>query len=219
MTLKPFFGKLSGSKRSPLINKIRLNNEITAQTVRLIGADGSQLGIVSRNDALAQAEEAGMDLAEIAPNAQPPVAKILDWGKYRYEQTKQENKSRKHQKAVEIKQVRLGLKIGDHDLQVKLRSARKFLEEGNKVKVSLRFRGREITHPDLGKAVLDRFMAAVADIANQEQAPQMTGRDLNMVVAPRKETTKNAKDEDTQGNGQADQAIGERQDAAPESLS
>ncbi len=147
-----------------------------------------------------------MDLAEIAPNATPPVAKILDWGKYRYEQTKQENKSRKNQKAVEIKQVRLGLKIGDHDLQVKLRSARKFLGEGNKVKVSLRFRGREITHPDLGRAVLDRFMSLVDDIAVQEQTPQMTGRDLNMVVAPRKETS-NAKNEDPQGNGQANQAV------------
>lgn len=173
----------------------------------MIGQDGEQLGIVSRNEALALAEEAGLDLAEIAPSAQPPVAKILDWGKYRYEQTKQENKSRKNQKAVEIKQVRLGLKIGEHDIQVKLRSARKFLEVGNKVKVTLRFRGREITHPDLGRAVLTGFVDRLNDVAVIEQTPQMTGRDFNMVVAP-KPITKEVKPAETSepeaGNNERD---------------
>lgn len=164
-----------------------MNREISAQTVRLVDADGSQSGVVSLREALNRAEEAGLDLAEIAPNAQPPVVKILDWGKYRYEQTKQLQKSRKNQKQVEVKQVRLGLKIGDHDLQVKLNRARKFLEEGHKVKISLLFRGREITRPQLGREILDRVMEQLSDIATQEQAPTLSGRDLNMIVGMKKD--------------------------------
>jgi translation initiation factor IF-3 len=194
------------SFKETAINQIRLNRDIRAATVRLVGADGSQLGVVSIADALAQAEAAGLDLAEIAPSASPPVAKIIDWGKYKYEQTKQENKSRKRQKTVEIKQVRLGLKIGEHDLQVKLKHAKKFLSEGNKVKVSLRFRGREITHSDLGRAVLVRFMSHIEDIAVIEQPASLAARELIMVIAPRKEgaSKQDAKNEDTQGDGQAD---------------
>lgn len=164
-----------------------MNREITAQSVRLVGVDGDQLGIVSLRDALNQAEEAGLDLAEIAPNAQPPVVKILDWGKYRYEQTKLLQKSRKNQKQVEIKQVRLGLKIGEHDLQVKLNQARKFLTQGHKVKISLLFRGREITHPQLGHDILARVMERMADVAAQEQAPTLSGRDLNMILGVKKD--------------------------------
>jgi translation initiation factor IF-3 len=167
--------------------------------VRLIGVDGQQLGIVSLQEALNQASELGYDLAEIAPSAQPPVVKILDWGKYQYEQTKQLQKSRKNQKLVEVKQVKLGLKIGEHDLMVKLTRARKFLIDGQKVKVSLMFRGREITHPELGHAILERFMGMLEDIGNMEQAPQLTGRDLNMIVG----TKKDAKTKDPQGNSQA----------------
>lgn len=126
-------------------------------------------------------------MAEIAPQAQPPVVRILDWGKYRYEQTKQLQKSRKKQKLVEVKQVRLGLKIGEHDFEVKRERARKFLAEGHKVKVSLLFRGREITHQDLGLAVLKRFLAGLEDIAEQEQAPTLTGRDLNMILGKKKD--------------------------------
>src|SRR5437762_4843803 len=130
-----------------------MNREITAQTVRLVDSDGSQLGIVTLREARERAEEADLDLAEIAPNAQPPVVKILDWGKYRYEQTKQLQKSKKNQKQVEIKQIRIGLKIGAHDLEVKRRAARKFISSGHKVRISLRFRGREIAHPDLGRTI------------------------------------------------------------------
>lgn len=170
-----------------------MNNEIRAATVRLIGADGSQLGIVSRAEALRLADEAGYDLAEIAPNADPPVAKILDWGKYRYEQTKQQAASRRNQKTVEVKTVRLGLKIGDHDFDVKANRARKFITEGHKVKVSLLFRGREITHPELGRVLLDRFLASLEDIAAVEQEVQLTGRDLNMVIGQKKDAqTKNS---------------------------
>jgi translation initiation factor IF-3 len=164
-----------------------VNREITAQTVRLVGSDGSQLGVMSLRDALDRADEAGLDLAEIAPNSQPPVVKILDWGKYRYEQTKQLAKSRKNQKQVEVKQVRLGLKIGEHDLVVKLNRARKFLEEGHKVKISLLFRGREITRPQLGRVILDDVMERLSDIAVQEQAPTLSGRDLNMILGMKKD--------------------------------
>jgi translation initiation factor IF-3 len=129
-----------------------------------------------------------LDLAEIAPTAQPPVVKILDWGKYRYEQTKQLAKNKKNQKQVEIKQVRLGLKIGEHDLQVKLSRAIKFLEQGHKVKISLLFRGREITRPELGRAILDKVMAQLDEVAVQEQAPQLSGRDLNMIVGSKKDS-------------------------------
>lgn len=170
-----------------MAGKTRVNREITAPTVRLVGLDGNQLGIVSRDEALRQASELGYDLAEIAPNADPPVARILDWGKYRYEQTKQEQRNRRNQKQVEVKEVRLGLKIGDHDLDVKLKRARKFLEEGHKVKMSLRFRGREITHPDLGFAMMERVKSQLEDIASQEQAPALAGRSIDMILGMKKD--------------------------------
>ncbi len=155
--------------------------------MRLVDVDGSQRGVVSLQQALDAATEAALDLAEIAPNAQPPVVKILDWGKYRYEQTKQLAKSRRNQKQVEVKQVRIGLKIGEHDLQVKLTRATKFLEQNHKVKISLLFRGREITHPELGHAILKRVMEQLDEVAVQEQAPQLSGRDLNMILGPKKD--------------------------------
>jgi translation initiation factor IF-3 len=142
---------------------------------------------VSLTEALAAAAEAGLDLAEIAPSAQPPVAKILDYGKFRYEQTKQLQKSRRNQKQVEIKEVRFGLKIGAHDLEVKLNRARKFLADGQKVKLSLRFKGREISRPALGQDILARAAAQLDDIAVTEQAPLMSGRDLNMIIGMKKD--------------------------------
>ena len=133
------------------------------------------------------AAAAGLDLAEIAPNAQPPVAKILDWGKYRYEQTKQLAKSKKNQKQVEVKEVRLGLKIGQHDLDVKLTRARKFLAQGDKVKMSVRFKGREISRPQAGRDMIERVMEQLADIAVQEVAPSMSGREMSVVIGMRKD--------------------------------
>jgi translation initiation factor IF-3 len=126
-------------------------------------------------------------LVEIAPNANPPVAKILDWGKFRYEQTKQQQKNRKNQRNTEIKQVRLSLKIGEHDVDVKRKQARRFLEDGHKVKVSLRFRGREITHPNLGYDVLNRFMSQLEDLAAIEQQPALSGREISMVIGVKKD--------------------------------
>lgn len=128
-----------------------------------------------------------MDLAEISPQAKPPVVKILDWGKYRYEQQKHQQKSRSRQRQVEVKQIRLGLKTDEHDVRVKLKSAEKFLQAGHKVKINLRFRGREITHPDLGRTVIDDFFNALKELAVVEQAPNMTGRELSMTIARRKD--------------------------------
>jgi translation initiation factor IF-3 len=167
--------------------------------VRLIGENGEQLGLVPLSEALEAARLAGLDLAEIAPSANPPVVKVLDWGKYRYEQTKQQQKSRKHQKQVEVKQIRMGLKIGQHDLDVKLGHARRFLDQGHKVRVALRFRGREITHPELGKRNLTAFAASLADISDIEQDFAQTGRELSITLGAKS----GAKVKDTSGNSQA----------------
>ncbi|MBI2798306.1 translation initiation factor IF-3 [Candidatus Saccharibacteria bacterium] len=167
-------------------NRIRLNHEIKAPTVRLLGVDSKQIGVMSLKQALEQAESQGYDLAEVSPAAEPPVAKLIDWGKYQYEQAKHEAKSRKKQKTIEVKQVRMGLKIGDHDIEVKRRAARKFLEAGNKVKITARFKGREMTHQDLGKQVLIKFFEGLSDIASIEQEASMTGRDMSIVVGQSK---------------------------------
>lgn len=153
-----------------------------------MGVEGEQIGVVSRAEALEQAASAGLDLVEISGNASPPVVKILDWGKYRYEQTKLSQKNRKSQKNQEIKQVRVGLKIGEHDLLVKVRRARSFIESGHKVKLSLRFRGREVTHPDLGRAVLERFLVHVEDVATREQEPSLSGREMTVLLGANKST-------------------------------
>lgn len=135
------------------------------------------------------AHESGYDLAEVSPAANPPVCKLLDWGKYQYEQEKQRQKSRKKQKSIEVKQIRMGLKIGQHDIEVKQRAAKKFLSAGNKVKLTARFKGREMTHQDLGKAVLDKFFEGLSDVATLESTPIMAGRDMSMIAVPRKELT------------------------------
>lgn len=166
---------------------MRLNHEIRASQVRLLGADGAQLGVVSLSEALKLAQEQGYDLAEVSPNAQPPVCKLLDWGKYQYEQEKQRQKSRKNQKTIEVKQIRMGLKIGTHDIEVKRKAARKFLEAGNKVKITVRFKGREMTHQELGKDVLLHFFEDLSDIAVYEAEPSMTGRDMSIIVHLKKE--------------------------------
>lgn len=168
---------------------MRLNHEIRASQVRLLGADGAQLGVVSLSEALKLAQDQGYDLAEVSPNAQPPVCKLLDWGKYQYEQEKQRQKSRKNQKTIEVKQIRMGLKIGTHDIEVKRKAARKFLEAGNKVKITVRFKGREMTHQGLGKDVLLNFFEDLSDIAVYESEPTMTGRDMSIIVHLKKDNS------------------------------
>jgi translation initiation factor IF-3 len=152
--------------------------------VRLIDENGAQVGIVPLREALTLAEERGLDLVEVAPNAVPPVCRVMDYGKFRYEQTKKEREARKNQRQVEIKQIRLEPKTDDHDLDVKARQARRFLIEGDKVKFNLRFRGREIFHSDIGRDILDRMAENLRDIAVVEQRPLMEGRVLSLTLAP-----------------------------------
>lgn len=150
------------------------------------------------SEALNIARDQGYDLAEISPGVDPPVCKLLDWGKHQYEQDKQAAKNRKKQRNIEVKQIRMGLKIGQHDIEVKQRAARKFLEAGNKVKLTARFKGREQARPDLGKAVLMKFFENLSDIAEIEQPPSMAGRDMSIVTNPirqAKSTTIDSKDQ------------------------
>jgi translation initiation factor IF-3 len=152
--------------------------------VRLIDENGAQLGIVAIREALAIAEERGLDLMEVAPNAVPPVCRIVDYGKFRYEQSKKDREARKHQKQAELKEVRLKPKTDEHDLEVKAKQARRFLLDGHKVKFTVRFRGREIFHPDIGREMLLQMAEDLRDLAVVEQQPLMEGRALSLLLAP-----------------------------------
>jgi translation initiation factor IF-3 len=163
----------------------RINEEIGVMRVRLVDERGNMVGVVGRAEALQMAASAGLDLVEIAPNADPPVCKILDYGKFKYEEQKKKNEARKKQKIIEVKEIKLRPSIDDHDYQVKMRSMNKFIEEGDKVKVTMRFRGRELAHQDLGMNVLMRVRDDLEGIAKVEQMPRMEGRQMTMVVAPR----------------------------------
>jgi len=154
--------------------------------VRLISEEGEQLGVVSTRSAIDMAKEASLDLVEVSPNAVPPVAKIMDWGKYRYEQQKQQQKAKSKQKTQELKTIRLGVKIGSHDLETKLRTASKFIEHGDKVKFQLRFRGREVVHKELGEKILLGIAETLSAQTDVEQAPTFAGREMTLVVAPTK---------------------------------
>jgi translation initiation factor IF-3 len=161
-----------------------INEAIRAKEVRLIGPDGEQIGIKSLREALAIAEEAGLDLVNVAPQAKPPVCRVMDYGKYRYEMQKKEKEARKNQKVVEVKEVRFSSKIEEHDYQTKLRNVIKFLKAQDKVKCSVRFRGREITHADIGQRVLERIAKECEDIAVVERKPKLEGRSMIMILAP-----------------------------------
>lgn len=148
----------------------------------MIGPDGSQLGIISRAEALSEAERQGLDLVEISPNASPPVAKIVDWGKFQYQKMKEQQRNRKNAKASEVKQMRLGLKIGAHDLEIKLKKIRSFLAEGHKVKIMVFFRGREMAHQELGYKLIEEIAEQLSDVALVDSKPQMAGRNLGILV-------------------------------------
>ena len=163
-----------------------INEQIRDKEVRLIGADGEQLGIVSSKEAQKLADEAGLDLVKIAPTAKPPVCKIIDYGKYRYEQARKEKEAKKKQKTVELKEIRLSPNIDTNDLNTKINSAKKFIEKGNKVKVTLRFRGREMAHMNQSKYILDDFAESLADVAVVEKAPKVEGRSIGMVLAEKR---------------------------------
>ncbi|NLZ54674.1 MAG: translation initiation factor IF-3 [Thermoanaerobacteraceae bacterium] len=164
---------------------LRINEEIKAKEVRLVDEDGEQLGIVPPKEALRIAMEKGLDLVEVAPNAKPPVCRIMDYGKYKYEQSKKEREARKNQRIINIKEVKLRPNIEDNDFMTKARNAIKFLENGDKVKVTIMFRGREITHSELGKELCLRLADLVKDIAKIEKEPKVEGRNMTMVLAPK----------------------------------
>lgn len=172
---------------------IQINEEIRDKEVRVIGSDGAQLGIMSSSKALGLAEQAGVDLVKIAPQAQPPVCKIMDYGKYRFEQSKREKEARKNQKVVDIKEVRLSLNIDTHDFNTKLNQSQKFIKSGDKVKVSIRFRGREMGHPELGIEVMKRFADACQEFAVVEKPAKLEGRNMLMFLAPRPNSPKGNK--------------------------
>lgn len=161
----------------------RVNDRITAAEVRVVDAEGEMRGVMSVDAAIALAEEAGLDLVEVSPNAKPPVCKVLDYGKYKYEQQKKASEARKKQKTVDVKEVKIRPGIEEHDYQVKLRNARKFLENGDKVKVTMRFRGREMAHQDIGMDVLKRMIEDVADVGKVDLQPKMEGRQTIMVLS------------------------------------
>jgi translation initiation factor IF-3 len=163
----------------------RVNDEIRVPQVRLIDQDGEMIGVVSQREALIRAYDAGLDLVEISPNAVPPVCKILDYGKYKYEQQKKANEARKRQKIVELKEVKVRPNIDDHDYDVKMRQMKTFIGEGDKVKVTLRFRGREMAHQDLGLKVLERIRTELGETIKVEQMPRLENRQMIMVVAPK----------------------------------
>lgn len=165
--------------------ELMINEEIRDKEVRLVGEDGEQLGVLSSKDALKLALEKNLDLVKIAPQAVPPVCKIMDYGKYRFELTKREKESRKNQKVISIKEVRLSPSIDDHDFNTKINHAMKFLEGGDKVKVTVRFRGRELNHSSLGEQLLMRVSEIVAEVGIVEKRPKLEGRNMAMFIAPK----------------------------------
>lgn len=167
-------------------NRQRINEQITARELRVVDEDGGQLGVMSKDKALRMAEERELDLVEIAPQATPPVAKIIDYGKFQYEQQKREKLQKKQQQSQQMKEIRFKWRTDTHDFNFKVRHAREFIEEGSKVKASVMFRGREITHQDIGKELLERFITEVQDIAKVDQLIQSEGKTLSVVIAPDK---------------------------------
>ena len=163
-----------------------INEQIRDKEVRLIGADGEMIGVVSAKEAQQIADEAGLDLVKISPNAKPPVCKVIDYGKFRYEQSRKEKDAKKKQKIVELKEIRLSPNIEANDLNTKMNAAKKFLSKGDKVKITWRFRGREMAHMNASKHILDDFAEALADIAVVEKAPKVEGRSISLVLAEKK---------------------------------
>ena len=163
----------------------RVNEQIEAEKVRVVNADGEMVGVISKEEGIEVAFEAGLDLVEVSPNADPPVCKVLDYGKYKYEAQKKANEARKKQKVIDVKEIKMRPGIDEHDYQVKMRSVRRFLDEGDKVKMTIRFRGREMAHQELGMKVLDRVREDVDELAKVEQFPKSEGRLMTMVIAPK----------------------------------
>lgn len=168
-----------------IATELLINEEIRDKEVRLVGDDGEQLGIMSSQEALKKAQEADLDLVKIAPNAVPPVCKLMDYGKYRFDQAKKEREMKKKQKIIEIKEMRLSATIDTHDLEVKAKNVIKFLKDGDKVKVSIRFKGRQMNYTEQGEEIMNEFYGLVADKANVEKKAQLEGRNMYMILAPK----------------------------------
>ena len=166
-------------------NELEINEQIRDKEIRLIGADGAQMGIMSPRDALKMAIDKDLDLVKVAPQAKPPVCKILDYGKYRFEMQKKEKEAKKNQKVVEIKEIRMSPGIDVGDFNTKLKNAQKFLSDGNRVKVSVRFRGREMAHTDIGRDLLKKFAELCADVATMDKSAKMEGRLMSMFLSPK----------------------------------
>jgi translation initiation factor IF-3 len=166
------------------INELRVNGAIRAKEVRVVAPDGSQIGVKKLNEAMWLAEQLDLDLVEVAPNAKPPVCRLMDYGKYKYEQSVKQREARKNQTRTTIKELRMKVRIGDHDFDITSRKAEEFLLDGDKVKVTIRFRGREQERPAFGRDLMDRLAEAVSDVAVVEQTPKIEGRSMTMVLAP-----------------------------------
>ncbi len=165
--------------------RVRINEQIRVPEVRLIGADGQQVGVMPTKEALAQAIEAHLDLVEVAPQASPPVCRIMDYGKFKYQQSKKQQEARRKATTIQVKEIKVRPKIEEHDMGFKLKNARRFLEDGDKVKISVIFRGREIAHTDRGFRILAQMSEALAEVGTVEQNPKLEGRNLSMIVTPK----------------------------------
>ena len=180
------YGEIEKVWRCKTISNLSINEQIRDKEVRLIGPDGAQLGIMSAREAMSKAQEAGLDLVKIAPQAKPPVCKIIDYGKYKYELARKEKEAKKKQKTIDVKEVRLSPNIDTNDLKTKVNAARKFLSKGDRVKVTLRFRGREMAHMHNSKHVLDDFAELLKDIAVVEKPAKLEGRNMSMVLTEKR---------------------------------
>lgn len=189
--------------REPRGPQVRVNHRIRVPEVRVVAEDGSNLGVLPTEDALRRAQEHGLDLVEVNPKASPPVCKILDFGKYKYEEKKKQREAKRKQTVVEVKEIKLRPKTDDHDINVKIKHARKFIESGNKVKVVCRFRGREITHPEIATQQLELIVQGVEDVANVEQRPTMEARTMALLLAPKPQVMQRIQNEKAQRDRQA----------------
>lgn len=170
--------------KGPREDKILVNERIKAREIRLVDQNGEMVGVVTHDKGMEMAKNAGLDLVEVSPNAEPPVCKILDYGKFKYEQQKKAHEAKKKQRVISVKEVKVRPNIDDHDLQIKMKAVHKFLDAGDKVKITLRFRGREMAHQDIGMKLLDRIKEELADKVKIESKPSFEGRQVVMVVAP-----------------------------------
>lgn len=194
-----FFRRAAGGVFQISKESLRINEEIRIREVRVTDANGEQLGVMLTRDALRLAEEKHLDLVEVAPKARPPVCRIMDFGKYRYEQQKREKEVRKKQKIITIKEVKLRPNIEQHDFEVKLKNAQRFIEEGNKVKVTIMFRGRELSHPELGGEVLNKLAKALEEVVTVERAAKLEGKNMTMILSPKAQKAQKTKKPTTKG--------------------